>query len=148
MPLDSEIKKRLIGLESSYEEPYPVQIQGESFYHENIEKICGSYDDDQGYDDDGHQAALYLEDDNPFDPGNAVRVEINDLAVGHLSKSDAKTYRQSLTKLLAPENAIAICGASIKGGFIKRSTGQKADFGVRLDFDLKNIKLTPLRFRE
>jgi len=144
--LDPKIKNRLIGLASSYEEPYPVQVQGESNYRYNIEKICGDFDEEEGYNDDSHQAALYLEDDNKYDPGNAVLVQINDLTVGYLSRPNAKTYRQKLTELNAPSNAIAICGASIRGGFLKKD-GTKADFGIRLDFDLLNPKLVPLNIK-
>jgi hypothetical protein len=147
MAINPETKKRLIGLESSYEEPYPIQLRGESSYRANIEKVCGYVDEEEGYNDDTHQAALYLEDDNPVDPDNAVRVEIDDLIVGYLSKPQAKSYRTKLKEIEAPDNAIAICGASIKGGFRKRS-GEVADFGVRLDFDLLNLKLVPVRYKD
>ena len=144
MTIDPEIKKRLIGLESTYDDVYPVQVQGESSYRSNIETICGYVDEEEGYSDDSHKAFLYFEDDNQYDPGNAVRVEIDDLTVGYLSKPQAKAYRQKLKEIGAPENPIAICGASIKGGFRKRS-GEVADYGVRLDFDLPNLALVPVR---
>ena len=147
MTLSPEIRKRLIGLESSYEEPYPILVQGESSYKANIQKICGYYDEEEGYDDNAHQAALYLEDESTFDPGNSVRVEIDDLTVGYLSRSQARLYREKIKALNAPENPIAICGASIKGGFLKKN-GEVADFGVRLDFDINNLSLTNVRIRE
>jgi len=146
MPIDPDIQKRLIGLDSTYQDPYPVQVHGEASFKKNILKICVYVDEEVGYNDDTHQAALYLEDDNPFDPGNAVRVEINDIKVGYLTKADAKKYRRKLKEIGAPENAIAICGASIRGGFMK-SSGLQADFGVRLDFDLATLKQQPLKFR-
>jgi hypothetical protein len=147
MNIDPKIKERLIGLESSYIEPYLVQVQGESQYRANFEKICGYVDEEEGYEDNAHQASLYFEDNNSFDLGNAVRVEIDDLTVGYLSKPQAKTYRQKLKEIQAPENPIAICSASIRGGFRKKD-GEVADYGVRLDFDLSNLKLVPVRYRD
>ncbi len=146
--ISDEIKKRMIALESSYEEPYPVQVQGESSYKTNLETICGYYDDEEGYDDDSHKAFLFLDDANKFDPGNAVEVQIDDLTVGYLSKPNAKAYRKRLTELAAPENAIAVCGASIKGGFRKRNSEEIADFGVRLDFELTTFNLVPVRYKD
>lgn len=141
----SEIVKRLIGLASSYENPYPVQVRGEENYQENLEEICGYYDEDEGYNEDDHMAALYLENENPHDPGNAVRVQIDDKVVGYLSKLDAAFYRKRLTELVVPENPIGICGASIRGGFMKRD--EKAPLGVRLDFKISSFTLVPLKIR-
>lgn len=142
--MSEEIKKRLIGLSSSHEEKYPTEVSGESSYRENIEKICGNYDEDDGYKSDAHLAVLFLENDNPHD-SNAVRVTINDLTVGYLSKPAAKAYRQRLAELGAPENAIAVCAASIRGGFRKRND-EIADFGIRLDFELASFKLDRVRY--
>lgn len=142
--MSEEIKARLVGLSPSYEEKYPTEVSGESSYRANIEKICGLYDEDEGYKDDSHLAALFLENDNQFD-SNAVRVTINDLTVGYLSKPAAKAYRQRLAELGAPENAIGVCTASIRGGFRKKS-GDIADFGVRLDFELASFKLDRVRY--
>jgi len=147
MAIKPEIKARLIGLQSSLEDPYPVQVRGESNYKANFEKICWTADEEEGYKDDGLQAILYFEDDNKYDPENAIRIEIEDLTVGYLSKSDAKAYRKRLKELGTPENPIAICVASIRGGFLKKD-GEKADYGVRLDFDLEGFTLTSLKFTE
>jgi len=143
--VNTSVKERLVGLLSSYEEPYPLQIVGESSYRNNIEKICGYFDEEEGYNDDSHVAALYLEDDNPYDPNNAVCVAIDDLTVGYLSKTNATSYRKRLTLLNAPINAIGICSGSIRGGHLKRS-GEVADFGVRLDIDINNFTLTRVRY--
>lgn len=142
--MSDEIKARLVGLSSSHEEKYPTEVSGESSYRSNIEKICGAYDEDDGYNSDAHVAVLFLENDNPHD-SNAVRVTINDLTVGYLSKPAAKAYRQRLAELGAPENAIAVCAASIRGGFRKRND-EIADFGVRLDFELTSFKLDRVRY--
>jgi hypothetical protein len=146
MAFSPEFKKRLIGLASSFITPYPTQVKGEQSYQFNLEKICGYYDEDEGYNDDSHTAAIYFENDNSFDPGNAVRVEIDDLTVGYLSRSDATKYRKKLVTLNAPENPVAICGASIRGGFIKHD--EKSSLGVRLDFDLNGLTLTPVNIKD
>lgn len=139
------VKERLVGLSSSYTEPYPLQVVGEASYRTTIEKICGNYDQQKGYKDDSHIVALYLEDENPYDPNNAVRVTIDDLTVGYLPKTVAAAYRKRLVFLNAPANAIGICTGSIRGGFRKRN-GEIADFGVRLDVDVDNFTLTRVRY--
>ena len=139
------VKERLVGLSSSYKEPYPLQVVGEASYRDNIEKICGYFDEEEGYKDDSHVVALYLEDDNPYDPNNAVRVTIDDLTVGYLSKTAAASYRKRLAFINAPANAIGVCAGSIRGGFRKRS-GEIADFGVRLDLETENFTLTRVRY--
>lgn len=130
----------VIRFQSSYVEPYPLQVQGESFYKINIEKLFGFIDDDEGVNADDFIARLILDDNNMHDAGNAVRVEIDGKQVGNLSKPSAKAYRKRLAEL-GLSNVIGECYASIKGGFIKKSTGEQADFGVRLDLDLESFKV-------
>lgn len=137
----AEFEKRIVDLSSSAKKPYPTQVIGESSYRDNLEQICSNlYDEDEGYFADDHWAFLFLEDDNAYDPGNAVLVEIDNISVGYLSKTDATKFRKRLIELGAPNNAISICQASIKGGFRKKD-GEIADFGVRLDFDLDNFEV-------
>lgn len=119
---------------SSYIEPYPLQVQGESYYRKNIESITNYTGEDEGIDADDFIAQLILDDNNEHDPGNAVRVEIDGNTVGHLAKPAAKKYRARL-KQLNLSAVLGECYASIKGGFTLREGGQ-ADFGVRLDLDL------------
>lgn len=127
---------KVVRFESSYETPYPLQVQGESHYKANIENILG-FVDDKGVDEDHHVARLILEDTNPVDE-NAVRVEIDEQKVGYLAKPAAKVYRAKLAAL-GLAGVIGECGASIKGGFIKQ--GERADFGVRLDIDLDKLQV-------
>lgn len=141
------IKERMVGLSSTYQEPYPVEVVGESSYRNNIEKICGYFDEEEGYNDDSHVAVLYLEDDNPHDPNNAVRVAIDNLTVGYLPKAAASAYRKRLVALGAPIDAIGVCAGSIRGGYLKKD-GEAADFGVRLDFDLKEFTLERVRYED
>jgi len=130
----------IIKIQTSYTEPYPVQVQGESNYKQNIEDAINFLGDDEGVDADDFIAHLILEDDNVYDPGNAVRVEIEGKTVGYLSKPDAKKYRKRLSDL-GIANVIGQCYASVKGGFIKRSTGEQADFGIRLDIHIDDFEV-------
>jgi hypothetical protein len=115
-------------------------VEGESFYRKNIEDVSNYMGEDEGIDSDDFIASLILEDDNPYDPGNAVRVEIDGKVVGHLSRPNSKRYRARL-ELLNLVDVVGECYASIKGGFHKRD-GTQADFGVRLDLDLKEFDAT------
>jgi len=129
-----------IRFQSSYEEPYPLQVQGESHYRRNLEDVSGYMGNDEGVDEDALLAHLVLEDDSIYDPGNSVRVEIDGKTVGHLSKPTAKAYRKRLADL-GLSDVVGECYASIKGGFIRKDGGQ-ADFGVRLDLDLDTFDET------
>jgi len=130
----------VIRFESSYIEPYPLQVQGESNYRRNLEDISGYTGEEEGVNADDFIARLILEDDNIYDPGNAVRIEIDGKAVGYLSKPAAKKYRKRVAEL-GLSDVTGECYASIKGGFIKRSSGEQADIGVRLDLDLDTFNV-------
>lgn len=132
----------IVRFQSSYIEPYPLQVQGEASYRDNIEDVSGYTGEDEGVDANDFIAQLILEDENEYDPGNAVRVDINGKTVGYLAKMSAKKYRKHLADL-GLSDVIGECYASIKGGFIKRSTGEQADFGVRLDLDLDTFQPLP-----
>jgi hypothetical protein len=133
----------IVKFQSSYLEPYPLQVQGESFYKKNIEGVSNYMGDDEGVNVDDLIGQLVLDDANIYDTGNAVRVEIDGKIVGYLAKPVAKLYRQKLAELGIPK-VIGQCYASIRGGFIKKD-GEQADFGVRLDLDLNNLIIEPER---
>jgi hypothetical protein len=128
-----------VRFESSYEEPYPLQVVGESYHREEIESILGYVDEEEGADEDGFEASLILDNNNLNDP-DAVRIEIEGNVVGYLSRPTAKIYRQKL-KDLGISDAIGICTASIRGGYRNKSTDELADFGVRLDIDLNDLQV-------
>jgi hypothetical protein len=137
--------KKIVRFESSHEEPYPLQVQGESFYRKNIEDVSNYLGEEEGVDADDFIAQLHLEDDNEVDPGNAVRVEIDGKTVGHLAKAAAKKYRKKLTEL-GLEDVVGECYARIRGGFVMKNN-VKADFGVRLDLiidEMKELKMHSL----
>jgi hypothetical protein len=133
---------QIVRFQSSYAEPYPLQIVGEASYRDEIEEVTGYAGEEEGINADDFIAHLILDDMNIYDRGNAVAVEIDGQTVGYLSKQNAKRYRQRLTTLELA-GVVGECYASIRGGFIKRS-GEQADFGVRLDLDLETfVKLKP-----
>ena len=98
---------------------YDFNIVGEASYQSNLEKIAGNKQEQAKY----HQcmAKISSEPSNKFDK-NAIKVEINGLIVGYLSKSDAKQ--------LTGRNIDKLVPAVIDGGWDDGdSTGQ---YGVKL----------------
>lgn len=129
----------IVRFKSSYMEPYPLQVVVESSYREEIEEVTGYTGEDYGVEADDFIAHLILDDNNIYDRGNAVAVEINGKTVGHLSTSAAKKYRKKL-KELGLSDVVGECFASIKGGFALQSGGM-ADFGVRLDLAIDEMQI-------
>ena len=81
------------------------------------------------YKDEKLIASLVLEDDNKADPGNAVRVEIENKTMGYMNKDSARDYRAQLQKL-GLENVTGTCQAAVYG---QRRGGKGAMiFGVYL----------------
>jgi hypothetical protein len=113
---------------------FAFNIVGESHYQENLERIGGPKDEDSKQ--EIVTATLLLEDDNPHDK-NAVAVLINKLLVGHLSRSDAVSFRNALSKLAPPGQQIRVaeCKAMIVGGW-DRGNGDAGSFGVKLDLPI------------
>jgi len=132
---------KIVRFQSSYEEPYPLQAVGEASYREEIEEVTGYMGEEEGINADDFIAHLILDDRNPVAPGVAVAVDIDGKTVGYLSTPNAKIYRAKLTEL-GLLDVVGECSASIKGGFTKKDLSI-ADFGVRLDIDLDNLKLQP-----
>lgn len=108
---------------------FDLEVTGESFYQDNLESICGERNE-RGENKEVI-ASLILEDDNKFDKGNAVRIEIEGKQVGYLSKKVARAYREIMNANGAI-NAVVTCNALIKGGW-KRKNGNIGNYGVWLD---------------
>lgn len=108
---------------------FDLEIVGESHYQQALEEICGPRK--KRGEDLIIEATLILEDDNKYDRGNAVRVEIKGKQVGYLSKEIAQAYRQTM-KTSGHPKAIATCQANIRGGWL-RDDGDKGHYGVWLD---------------
>lgn len=115
---------------------FPLEVVGESKYQKNIKeailyKIMVEKDDLK-YKDEKLLASLFLEDENKFDPGNAVRVEIDNQVVGYLSKEDASEYRKQLSKLNFTDT-IGTCQAAVYGS--RPEEGKMMIFGVWLSLE-------------
>lgn len=113
-----------------------IDIVGESRYQSALESICGKRSDVSQ--EKLVEAVLVCEDDNPYDD-KAVRVDIQGKTVGYLSREIAREYRRRLNES-GHKNDTTVCFAKIVGGW-DRGSGDKGNFGVKLDLpaDLSNI---------
>ena len=121
---------------------YSLEIVGESKTQSNIKEVIlykimvEKYDLE--YKDENLTARLILEDENKFDPGNAVRVDIDNKLVGYLSREDAKKYRSELKKL-GITNESCTCKATAFGK--REDIGKNMYFGIWLSIDLNNLEI-------
>lgn len=83
-------------------------------------------------------ATLILEDDNKFDLGNAVRIDIEGKPVGYLAREDAQRYRRSLDRLNL-KTETCTCYASAFGK--RPEMGKMMVFGIWLAIDLNNLEV-------
>ena len=117
-----------------------IEVLGESHYQKDIKEIVAYKimvdKDDMEHRDYKLIAHLILEDENKFDPGNAVRVEIDNKQVGYLGKNDARKYRKGLTRNNLTD-VEAICRAAAFG----QRLGTKMNYGIWLSFDLDHLTL-------
>lgn len=101
---------------------YDFDIVGESFYQDNLEKICGAKIPD------GHEhrckATFRPEPENKFDK-NAIAVLIDDLQVGYIPKNATASFAKAL------KQEALVVDALIIGGW-KRSNRDQGHFGVKL----------------
>ena len=116
---------------------YSLDIVGEYKYQSALEKIC------RGRTEGGHgkiiQATLIHEDDNPYD-NKAIRVDVDGMTVGYLSRENAGEYRKRLKEAGHP-GITATCSAIIVGGW-GRGSGDKGHFGVKLDLPMVEERLS------
>ncbi len=108
----------------------PVAVVGESHYQAALEHLCGGREKHGAR----HEcvALLMPEDTNQFDP-DAVRVDIDGLAVGYLSRPAAKRYRP-IANQMRSEGKIGAASAVIVGGW-DRGPEDRGHFGVQLDMN-------------
>ncbi len=128
---------------------YSIEIVGEAKTQKAIKEVV-MYKimvekHDLEYKDDKLTAVLILEDNNKFDPGNAVRVDIEDKTVGYLAKEDATRYRKSLNKL-GITNERCTCKASAFGK--RDDIGKNMFFGIWISIDLDNLEVGELPKRK
>lgn len=107
---------------------YSVDIVGESKYQSSLEAICGGRADESQ--EKIAVATLVHEDNNPYD-NKAIRIDIEGMTVGYLSRENARQYRKKIKEAGYP-GVTATCSAMIVGGW-DRGGGDKGHFGVKLD---------------
>ena len=121
---------------------YSISITGESNYQKAIrdvifyKEMVDRYDLE--YKDDKLTAELILEDKNKYDPGNAVRVDIEGKTVGYLARQDARAYRKELARLELTEEPCT-CNAAVFGK--REDFGMMMKFGVWLSIDPKSLEV-------
>ncbi len=107
---------------------FDCEVVGESHYQDNLLRIAGAKRAQSA--ELQKTATLFLDDQNPHD-SKAVKVYIDGLVVGHLSREMARSWRAQLKKQRLPIGNYT-CPALIVGGWDKGG-GDAGDFGVRLD---------------
>jgi hypothetical protein len=116
---------------------YTTQVVGESFYQINLDKIC------RGKTEEGQtkkiKAILYCDDSNEHDI-NAVRIDIDGLTVGHLSRADAISHRNTLIEQNVPKIPVR-CSGLICGGWSRERGRDTGSYGVTLDLPTVNQTL-------
>jgi hypothetical protein len=115
---------------------FELPIVGESYYQDNLERICGGRTRESC--EIEKPAVLILEDDNPKDP-RAVRVEIEGLKVGYLSRGNARRYRETFADVFAVSPRMQVC-AMIRGGW-DRGPDDRGHFGVWLDLAVEDTEI-------
>jgi hypothetical protein len=112
---------------------YNIGIVGVTFTQHILESLCGGRSNESA--NVPCQALLTPEDDNVADR-LAVRVNIDEHAVGHLSRGAARRWRSWL-KRHNLAGAATQCSALIVGGWY-RDPLNIAHFGVRLSLPLRD----------
>lgn len=112
---------------------FDFEVVGESHYQDAIEKIAklqeAKYTNNPDAEIQELTAYLIPDDNNPYDD-KAVRIDIDGMQVGHLSREDARSFRRRLgAKKLTGQ--ITTCGAKLIGGYVK--DGKQLSYGVVLD---------------
>jgi hypothetical protein len=119
-----------------------MQIVGENSYQKNIREIVFYKEmvdrNDLDYKVTNITATLILENDNKYDMGNAVRVDVDGLTVGYLAKEDARKYRKELNRIGLTDE-LCTCRASAYGK--REDFGRMMKFGIWLSIDLDNLEV-------
>lgn len=115
-------KKNLTGERSIV---YLVDIVGEQSYQANLRKIAGPKQEKSKYVE--VMARVVSEPFNAYDK-NAVKIEINGLTVGYLSRDDAKLLADKVINKTVP--------ALINGGWLDNDS--EGSYGVKLGIQSLN----------
>lgn len=111
---------------------FSLPIVGEASYQEALLFICGGKTTESA--NRICDAVLIFENTNPHD-SNAIRVDIQGMTVGYLSREHAKQFRRQWKQEGLPE-VPATCRAIIKGGWY-RGPQDEGHFGVCLDIPVQ-----------
>jgi hypothetical protein len=114
---------------------FALSVVGESHYRHNFDRICGKTAD--GANNVIVTAVSICERDNRHDP-DSVRVDVDGLPVGDLSRAMAKKYRKRLADHQLDERRRS-CRAMIRGGW-DRGGDDRGEYGIRLDLDLTKTR--------
>jgi hypothetical protein len=104
-----------------------TNVVGESHYQEALQAICGHRKEEGEH--KIVKATVILEDDNPYS-NQAVRIDIDGMTVGYLSRHDTPKYRQKLIKT-GNANITVTCFAKVVGGW-DRGGGDIGYYGVKV----------------
>ena len=110
---------------------FEFEVVGESYYQSALASLASEHPDSDSFSEAAKPLTAYLipDDFNQYDD-KAVRVEINGLHIGYLSREDARSFRRRLgAKKLTGQTTI--CGALITGGHVV--DGKKMHYGAILD---------------
>ena len=91
-----------------------VQVVGESFYLDALERIAGGRSEESTR--MRVTVVLYPEPDRPYD-SSAVGVYVEGQKGGHLSREDAAIFQPRLLRLFE-EARLGTCDAQLKGGWL------------------------------
>jgi len=107
---------------------FEFDVVGESHYQTALKNLAGTHGEKSP--DKECQAVLIPEDNNQHDD-KAIRVDIDRMTIGYLSRDDARSFRRRLgAKKLGGQTTS--CDAMIVGGFVMKN-GERASYGVKLD---------------
>jgi hypothetical protein len=115
-----------------------LEVVGESFHQNSLWGLVGGRGDPSRHVRKDIVAVLTAQPDNPYDD-NAVAVSINGLAVGHLSREDARLYQPGLLALQRSHGRpVALRGVIVGGGIREDGPGR---LGVFLEHDPEDFGL-------
>mgnify|MGYP001559983170 CR=1 FL=1 len=126
-------------IENAYTWPqlmqYEFNVVGESHYQAAIAKLAeeqeAKYTNAPDAEIEPLTAYLIPDDHNQYDD-KAVRVDIDGMQVGHLSREDARSFRRRLSSKKLSGKTTA-CSALITGGHEKN--GERMSYGIVLDIE-------------
>lgn len=113
---------------------FDLEVVGESYRQDNFIRLFGQ-PKASGV-NAFVTACMILEQSNRFDR-NAVRIEVEQLHVGYLSRSDAAHFRALIRQSSYPNATRFYCQANVRGGWRSRyNRRDRGMFGIWLDVQI------------